>query len=205
MSAKASDKSVEFFYDFASPTAYIAWSRLPAILERTGGQVVYRPFFLGGVMQATGNRPPSTVEAKGRWMDADLKRYCAKYGVAYSRNTHFPMLTLMVQRAAVARVDQPGFEKYLATIFHAAWRDQKNIADKAVLAEVLAVAGYDPAAFFAETDDPANKEKLKANTDEAVARGVFGAPTFFVSTATGDEMHFGQDRLDWVEEALARG
>ncbi len=75
-----------------------------------------------------------------------------------------------------------------------------DLADKAVLTEVLSSAGFSPEEFFAAAENPANKEKLKATTDEAVARGVFGAPTFFV----GDEMHFGQDRLDFVEEALAR-
>jgi 2-hydroxychromene-2-carboxylate isomerase len=193
-------KQVEFFYDFTSPTAYLAWARLPAIIQRTGAELVYRPMFLGGVMQATENRPPGTVPAKGKWMSADLKRWAKRFNTPFVHNPHFPMMTLMVQRAASEWVARPDFEKYLAAIFNAAWRDQKNIADKAVLTEILTTAGFDPVAFFVAAENPANKEKLKATTDEAVARGVFGAPTFFV----GDEMHFGQDRLDFVEEALAR-
>src|ERR1043165_5575823 len=193
-------KQVEFFYDFTSPTAYLAWARLPAIVQRTGAKLVYRPMFLGGVMQTTGNRPPGTVEAKAKWMAADLDRWAKRYGTPFKRNPHFPMMTLMVQRAAHGWYDRPDFDRYLATIFSAAWRDQKNIADKAVLTEVLGAAGFSAEEFFAAAENPANKEKLKATTDEAVARGVFGAPTFFV----GDEMHFGQDRLDFVEEALAR-
>jgi 2-hydroxychromene-2-carboxylate isomerase len=193
-------KTVEFFYDFTSPTAYLAWTQLPAIVKRTGGKLVYRPMFLGGVMQTTGNRPPGTVEAKGRWMQADLARFARRYGVPFARNPHFPMMTLLTQRIAVGIVDTPDFERYLAAVFNAAWRDSKNIVDKAVLAEALTSASLDAAKLTAMADDPANKEKLKANTDEAVARGAFGAPTFFV----GDEMHFGQDRLDFVEEALAR-
>lgn len=193
-------KQLEFFYDFTSPTAYLAWARLPAIIQRTGAKLVYRPMFLGGVMQTTGNRPPGTVAAKARWMAADLQRWAKKYNTPYSLNPHFPMMTLMVQRAAQEWVTRPDFEKYLAAIFNAAWRDSKNIADKAVLAEILTTAGFSPEEFFAAAENPANKEKLKATTDEAVERGVFGAPTFFV----GDEMHFGQDRLDFVEEALTR-
>jgi 2-hydroxychromene-2-carboxylate isomerase len=193
-------KQVEFFYDFTSPTAYLAWARLPAIAERTGARIVYRPMFLGGVMQTTGNRPPGTVEAKGRWMREDLKRWAKRFNVPFQHNPHFPMMTLMVQRAASEWVSRPDFENYLAAIFNAAWRDQKNIADKVALAEILTAAGFSPEEFFAASENPSNKEKLKATTDEAVARGVFGAPTFFV----GDEMHFGQDRLDFVEEALAR-
>lgn len=193
-------KTLEFFYDFTSPTAYLAWARLPAIIKRTGAKLVYRPMFLGGVMQTTGNRPPGTVAAKAKWMAADLQRWAKRAGVAYNLNPHFPMMTLMVQRAAQEWIDRPDFDKYLAAIFNAAWRDSKNIADKAVLTEILTTAGFSPEEFFAAAENPANKEKLKATTDEAVARGVFGAPTFFV----GDEMHFGQDRLDFVEEALAR-
>ena len=193
-------KTLEFFYDFTSPTAYLAWARLPAIIERTGAKLVYRPMFLGGVMQTTGNRPPGTLPQKARWMAEDLQRWAKKYNTPYNLNPHFPMMTLMVQRAAQEWVNRPDFEKYLAAIFNAAWRDSKNIADKAVLTEVLSSAGFSPEEFFAAAENPANKEKLKATTDEAVARGVFGAPTFFV----GDEMHFGQDRLDFVEEALAR-
>lgn len=196
--------TVEFFYDFTSPTAYLAWARLPAILERTGGSVKYRPMFLGGVMQTTGNRPPGTLPQRGAWMAADLGRWAKKFNTPYKPNPHFPMMTLMVQRAAQEWVDRPDFDKYLAAIFNAAWRDQKNIADKAVLAEILTTAGFSPEEFFAATENPTNKEKLKATTDEAVARGVFGAPTFFVQTADGEEMHFGQDRLDFVEDALNR-
>ncbi len=191
-------RRLEFFYDFTSPTAYLAWARLPAIVKRTGAELVYRPMFLGGVMQTTGNRPPGMVAPKGAWMAADLQRWAKRYDTPYRPNPHFPMMTLMVQRAAQEWVARPDFEKYLAAIFNAAWQDQKNIADKAVLAEILTVADFSPEEFFAAAENPANKEKLKATTDEAVARGVFGAPTFFV----GDEMHFGQDRLDFVEEAL---
>lgn len=193
-------KTLEFFYDFTSPTAYLAWARLPSIVQRTGAKLVYRPMFLGGVMQATGNRPPGTVEAKGKWMAADLQRWAKRFDTPFVRNPHFPMMTLMVQRAAHGWIDRPDFEKYLAAIFNAAWRKQQNIADKDTLAAIVAEAGFSAADFFAAAEDPANKEKLKATTDEAIARGVFGAPTFFV----GEEMHFGQDRLDFVEEALIR-
>ena len=197
-------KELEFFYDFTSPTAYLAWRRLPGVLERTGATVKYRPMFLGGVMQTTGNRPPGTLPQKAKWMAEDLQRWAKKYNTPYRLNPHFPMMTLMVQRAAQEWVDRPDFERYLSTIFTAAWQDQKNIGDKAALAEILSSAGYSPEEFFAAAENPANKEKLKATTDEAVARGVFGAPTFFVKTRDGEEMHFGQDRLDFVEDALAR-
>ena len=151
--------------------------------------------FLGGVMQTTGNRPPGTLPQKGKWMAADLQRWAKRFNTPYKPNPHFPMMTLMVQRAAQEWVDRPDFDKYLAAIFNAAWRDQKNIADKAVLAEVLTTAGFSPEEFFAAAENPANKEKLKATTDEAVARGVFGAPTFFVD-ADGEECT--SARTGWI-------
>lgn len=197
-------KQVEFFYDFTSPTAYLAWRRLPGVLERTGATVKYRPMFLGGVMQTTGNRPPGTLPQKAKWMAEDLARWAKKYNTPYKLNPHFPMMTLMVQRAAQEWVERPDFQTYMKAIFEAAWQDQKNIGDKAALAEIVTAAGFKAEEFFAAAENPANKEKLKATTDEAVARGVFGAPTFFVQTPDGEEMHFGQDRLDFVEDALKR-
>ena len=113
-------------------------------------------------------------------------------------------VVILVQRAAQEWVNRPDFEKYMAAIFDAAWQQQKNIGDKAALAEIVAAAGFSPEEFFAAAENPANKEKLKSTTDEAVSRGVFGAPTFFVQTPEGEEMHFGQDRLDFVEDALTR-
>ncbi len=191
-------RKLEFFFDVVSPTAYLAWTQLPLIIERTGATLEYRPFFLGGVMAATGNRPPGTVEAKGKWMNADLSRFSARYGVPFVRNPTFPMNTLAIMRAAMTWKDRPDFEQLLAAVFKAAWADQKAIAEEEVLSAVISDAGLDAEAFWAAAKDPANKEALKTNTEEAVSRGVFGAPTFFV----GDEMHFGQDRLDFVEEAL---
>ena len=83
-------------------------------------------------MQTTGNRPPGTLPQKAKWMAADLQRWAKKFNTPYKLNPHFPMMTLMVQRAAQEWVDRPDFEKYLAAIFNAAWQDQKNIADKVV-------------------------------------------------------------------------
>jgi 2-hydroxychromene-2-carboxylate isomerase len=191
-------KRLEWFYDVVSPTSYLAWSQLPALAARTGAELVIRPMFQGGVMQATGNRPPGTVAAKGKWMGQDLQRFARRYGVTLNSNPHFPMNTLPIQRVSIARKDQPDFHRFLDAMFAACWLDQKNVGDRDVLSAVVAAAGYDVAEFWREAEDDANKAALKANTEEAVARGVFGSPSFFV----GDELFFGQDRLDFVEEAL---
>ena len=193
-------KTVEFFYDFTSPTAYLAWARLPAIAERTGATIRYRPMFLGGVMQATGNRPPGTLPQKGAWMAADLARWAKRFNTPYKPNPHFPMMTLMVQRAAQEWVDRPDFDKYLAAIFTAAWRDQKNIADKAVLAEVLTAAGFSQEEFFAATENPALVQAFGINVPRmmtltygagvalAAFAGVLAAPIYSVNPQMGSNL-----------------
>lgn len=193
--------TVEFFYDFGSPASYLAYRRLPAIAAETGAAIVWRPMLLGGVFKATGNASPVSVPAKGRWMAADLRRWAARHGVPFSFNPHFPVNTLTLMRGATGlQMRQPqDFDRYHEAVFEAMWRRPKNLGDPAVLAAVLAEAGFDPAALHALAADPEVKARLVASTEEAVARGVFGAPSFFV----GDTLHFGQDRLDWVREALA--
>lgn len=193
-------KTVEFFYDFGSPASYLAYKRLPALAAAAGAAIVWRPMLLGGVFKATGNASPVTVPAKGRWMAADLQRWAARHGVPFVFNPHFPVNTLTLMRGATGlQMRQPGdFARYHALVFDAMWRVPKNLGDPAVLAGVLAEAGFDAAALHALAADPDVKARLIATTEEAVARGVFGAPSFFV----GDTLHFGQDRLDWVAEAL---
>lgn len=193
-------KTVEFFFDFGSPATYLAWTQLPAICTATGASLIFRPMLLGGVFQATGNASPITVPAKGRYMLTDFARFARRYGVPMRFNPFFPINTLALMRGAVGLQmrDQARFDEYVSAIFRAIWVDGRNLGDAAVVAEVLANAGFDPVAFAAVTGDPAIKDALKANTEEAVRRGAFGAPTLFV----GDEMFFGQDRLDLVKEAL---
>ncbi|WP_413044138.1 2-hydroxychromene-2-carboxylate isomerase [Pseudomonas sp. YJ42] len=195
------DKTVEFFFDLGSPAAYLAWTQLPALCERAGAELRYRPMLLGGVFQATGNSSPATVPAKGRYMTTDLLRHARRYDVPFDFNPHFPINTLALMRGAVGyQLQQPkDFPRYLDALFKALWVDQRNLGDERILAAVLAEAGLEPEQFHALVTDEHVKNALKANTEEAVLRGVFGAPTFFV----GSEMFFGQDRLCFVEEALS--
>jgi 2-hydroxychromene-2-carboxylate isomerase len=195
-------KTVEFLFDVVSPTAYLAYKRLPGIAARTRATIKWTPVFLGGIMQATGNAPPGKVPAKGQYMNRDMARCAARYDIPFVLNRHFPVNTLALQRAAVAVLEEQGEDAFLRLIdacFDAIWAEGKNMGDLDVAAEVLSAAGFDPEALAAKVSDPAIKEKLKENTDGAVARGAFGAPTFFV----GEEMYFGQDRLDYVEDELA--
>ncbi|MBU1377810.1 MAG: 2-hydroxychromene-2-carboxylate isomerase [Alphaproteobacteria bacterium] len=192
-------KALEFLFDVGSPASYIAYKRLPEIAARTGATVSYRPFLLGGVFKATGNHSPAEIPAKGRWSSIDLANFAKRHGVPFARNPFFPINTLHLMRGAAGLQDDPRFMAYLDAVFDAMWQDPKNLGDPAEMAPVLARAGIDGDAFMSLIADDATKARLKATTDDAVARGAFGAPTFFV----GDQMFFGQDRLDWVEEALA--
>ena len=193
-------KTVEFLFDVGSPTAYLAWTQLPQICAETGATLVSTPMLLGGVFQATGNASPAAVPAKGRYMTADLTRFAKRYGVPFAHNPYFPINTLLLMRAAVGvqlRLPER-FDIYLKAVFSALWVEQKNLNDPAVLMATLRAAGFEPTTMQALVAEPAVKDALRANTESAVARGVFGAPTLFV----GETMFFGQDRLDFVREAL---
>ena len=193
-------KAVEFYFDVGSPASYLAWTQLPEIAQQARSEVEYRPFLLGGVFQATGNRSPMEVPAKGQYMQDDLQRYAQRYGVPFRHNPHFPINTLMLMRGALGlQMREPDrMVPYVDAVFRAIWVDAKNMSDPAVVGAVLQQAGFAPEKLLALTADPAVKDQLKVVTQEAVARGVFGAPTFFV----GDQMFWGQDRLEFVKEAL---
>jgi 2-hydroxychromene-2-carboxylate isomerase len=195
------DKTIEFHFDFGSPTTYLAHTQLPRIAREAGARLVYHPMLLGGVFKATGNASPVSVPAKGRWMGQDIARWARRWGVPFTFNPHFPINTLPLMRGAVGlQMHQPqDFVRYVDAVFHAMWVAPRNLGDAAELAAVLAGAGLDVTAFQALVNDAEVKARLVANTEASVARGVFGAPTCFV----GDQMFFGQDRLDFVREALA--
>ena len=194
-------KTVEFFFDFGSPYTYLAYHQLPKIAARHGATVIWRPILLGGVFQATGNKSPMEVPAKGQYSLIDLQRWAQHFGVPLQMNPHFPINTLPLMRGAVAMQlrSEVEFQRYVAVIFRAMFEHPRNLNQPEEVAAVLAENGMDPTAFVDLINAPAAKEKLKENTAQAVARGVFGAPTFFV----GEQMFWGQDRLDFVEQALA--
>ena len=191
--------TIEFWFDFGSPTTYLAHTQMPRLAADTGARIDYKPMLLGGVFKATGNQSPVMVPAKGRWMGSDLKLFARRYGVPFQFNPHFPINTLTLMRGAVGlQMREPErFMPYVNAMFHAMWVEPVNLGDAAVLAATLTTAGFDAAQFQALVADPDVKAALIANTESAVARGAFGAPTCFV----GEQMFFGQDRLDFVREA----
>ena len=194
-------KTVEFYFDVGSPASYLAWTQLPKLCAEKGANLVFKPMLLGGVFQATGNASPAAVPAKGRYTTIDFQRYARRYNVLFSSNPHFPINTLNLMRAVIGvQIRQPErFQVFLAAIFKAMWVDTLDLNLPELTAATIVEAGFSLEEVQALTNDPEIKNALKANTDEALNRGVFGAPTMFV----GDEMFFGQDRLDFVREALA--
>jgi len=191
-------KTVDFYFDYGSVNSYLAWTQLPAICARTGARLNYKPMLLGGVFKATGNSSPMLVPAKAAYMAQDIARHAELYGVPWVMNPHFPVNTVGIMRGALWAASTDHLEPYNKAMFEAVWVEQKNMAVPEVIAAVLKKAGFDAEAIFAATGQPEIKQGLIDATNEAVERGVFGAPTLFV----GAEMFFGQDRLQWVEKAL---
>jgi 2-hydroxychromene-2-carboxylate isomerase len=193
------NKTLDFYFDVGSPTAYLAHKRLGQLAQRYPLAVTYKPMLLGGVFKATGNNSPVTIPAKGQYMMVhDLPRFARRYGVQMNFNPFFPINTLNLMRTVVAAEHRDCAPAVIDNIFDAIWILGKNMGDTDVVAAVLTQAGLDTQALLALSQTPEVKAELIANTEAAVARGVFGAPTIFMA----GEMYFGQDRLDFVEEAL---
>jgi 2-hydroxychromene-2-carboxylate isomerase len=194
-------KTVEFYFDLGSPATYLAYTQLPNICEQTDSQLVYVPILLGGVFKATGNASPATVPAKGRYMFIDLDRYAKRYGVPLKINPHFPINTLVLMRAVTGmQMRHPErFAAFVDCLFKALWIEGRNLNDPATVGAVLSENGFDPQEILALSAEEDVKSALKDTTEKAVQRGVFGAPSMFV----GEQLFFGQDRLDFVSEALS--
>ena len=192
-------KRVEFFYDYASTYSYLAHREIEAIAERCGAELVFRPMVLGFVFKATGNSMPASVPAKAAYMVQDVRRWVRHTGLPFHMPSVFPVNTIRALRGACATLEDGTFRAYHHAVMKAYWANDQDIGDADVLAGIATAAGLDGPALVARCETEAVKATLKKNTDEAVARGVFGAPTFFV----GDEMFWGNDRLEFVAAALA--
>lgn len=189
-------KRVDFYFDLSSPYSYLAATQMRGLGERTGAAVVWKPMVLGAVFKAVGNEMPARLPAKGRWMWRDLTHWAAHYGVPWRMSSHFPVNAIKAMRLVL--VDEARAAEVALAAFSAMWVDDRNISEEPELRRIAERAGLDPQAALQAIEDPKIKERLRANTDEAVARGAFGAPTFVV----GDELFWGNDRLHFVEAAL---
>lgn len=193
-------RTVEFFFDFMSPFSYLASTRVEAMAARVGGTVRWRPFFLPGVLKATGNKSPIETPAKGTYMFKDLQDWARYLGLPpLVMPEAFPFLTVLADRVALVMDEKGRLKDFAEPTFRRVWAEGHDVSDLTTLKAILVGLGEDADAVLARAQSQELKDRLRANTDEAVQRGAFGAPTFFV----GSEMFVGNDRLDFVERALA--
>lgn len=190
---------IELFWDVGSPYTYLAITQLPKMRERTGAKVRLRPFLLGGVFKSVGNKMVDVAPKAANLME-DLRRWARHYRVPMlipgTDPVPFPINSLLPMRVATAALlaDETEAERLIRELFNALWVEGKNVGEQAVLEDVL---GDRAMVLMAEAQTPQVKDLLRKNTEEAVARGAFGAPTFFVK----DQLFWGNDRLQFVEEA----
>jgi 2-hydroxychromene-2-carboxylate isomerase len=198
-------KILEFIFDFASPNCWFAYRALPPLLARTGARLEITPALLGGVFKATGNQAPfvafANVKGKVDYERLEIRRFIEKHGLTQFRmNPHFPVNTLTLMRGYVAAREAGQGEAYLEAGLRGLWEEGLDLGDAAVLSARLTQAGLDGAALLERAQAPEVKERLAKSTEAAVARGVFGMPSFFV----GEHMFFGKERLGQVEDELLK-
>ena len=203
MVSQDTKKTLELIFDFGSPNAYLTLKVLPGLLARTGASLVITPCLLGGIFKATGNKAPmiqyAGAPAKLAYERLEMQRFIERHGLSKFRlNPHFPVNTLTIMRGAIVAEDEGRLTDYVEAVNRAMWEEGLKMDDPEVIAAFLSANGFDGPGLLARTQEVDIKATLARNTEEAVERGVFGIPTFFV----GDEMFFGKDRLDQVEEAL---
>ena len=195
----------QFMFDFGSPNAFLSHEAIPAIEKRIGTQFEYVPVLLGGIFKATNNKSPAEtlagIKNKREFHAIETDRFVKRFQVKpYTWNPFFPINTLNLMRAAVAAQMAGVFEKYIDAAFHHMWVEPKKMDDPEIALAALTSSGLDAKRLLARAGEADVKAKLIENTQNAVERGAFGSPTFFV----GNEMFWGNDRFDFVEEALRR-
>jgi 2-hydroxychromene-2-carboxylate isomerase len=196
--------TVQFLFDFGSPNAYLSHQAIPAIAARNGARFDYVPVLLGGIFKATNNRSPAEAFAgirnKPEFHAIETERFVRRFHVKpYVMNPFFPVNTLNLMRAAIAARRDGVFDRYVEAAFHHMWVEPKKMDDPQIAIAALNASGLDGAGLLARAQEPEVKAELVANTQDAVARGAFGSPTFFV----GNEMFFGKEQLREVEELVA--
>ena len=198
-------KKVDFYFDFASPNAYFGHKVMKSIKEKTGAEVKYIPVLLGGIFKLTNNKPPMEqffgVKNKNEYQSLEIERFIERHSLnKFKMNPHFPVISLQIIRGAVA-ADMDGYlEDYIDKVLVHMWEEPKKMDDPEVIKVAFEESGLDADKLISQMQDPDVKAKLISNTEEAVERGAFGIPTFFVD----DEIYFGKDTLWQVEEALSK-
>jgi 2-hydroxychromene-2-carboxylate isomerase len=193
-------RQIEFWFDFLSPYSYLATTQFPRLQADTGAGIVYTPFRILELMKQVGNRP-TTVECRNKntYAGADIQRWASRYRVPFRRNPHLRSFDHdLLRRAALAAIEQGRGDAYVTAVYGAIWAGEVDLSQQANFTALLDQAGFDGEALLKVAGEARYGELLDQSTAAAARRGVFGSPTFFV----GDQMFFGNDRLDFVVEAL---
>lgn len=192
--------TVEFIYDFVSTPCHIAWKSLDPMVKAVGAEVVMTPVLCAGIFKAVGNPGPLVIPAKRDWYARDLAMWAKRRGVTLIESRHVPFRSLPLMRGCFVAAERNETFRYVDTVFDAIFVHGRNLSDTKIVEETLAEAGLDADIYLRSMGREDVKQKLRHKTEEAIARGVFGVPSFFVN----GELFFGQDRLEFVVEALQR-
>lgn len=196
---------LEFFFDCSSPWTYLAFTRIHDVIARTKAQVTWRPILVGGVFNAVNTdvyeRRANPDPRKASYSGKDLQDWARLAGIEIGKPQPFPVNAVLEMRCCLAADEEGKLVDFARAAFKAYWGDLKDVSQPAVIADVCRAAGLNPDAILARASAQDIKDRLRANTEEVIARGGFGSPTMFVNT---DDMYFGNDRLPLVEAALMR-
>lgn len=199
MAAPSPDTPVEFWFDFISPYAYLAWQRVHAVAEASGRAVVHRPVVFAGLLNHWGQLGPAEIAPKRLWTFKQVCRRAARLGVPMQPPPGHPFNPIASLRLVCALHDQPeGQRRLIDALFNATWGGGPGVHDAEALATTLSAAGFDAPAMLARTREPEVKQRLLANAQEAIERGVFGVPTMLV----GDELFWGDDSFEDLDAYL---
>jgi 2-hydroxychromene-2-carboxylate isomerase len=197
--------TLEFFFDCSSPWTYLAFTRIHDVIARTKADIVWRPVLVGGVFNAVNRevyeRRANPEPRKASYYEKDLRDWARLCGIRIGKPPVFPVRAIAVMRCALAADEEGKIIPFARSAFETYWGDLEDISQPAVLTKVATRAGLDAGKLLSRSEAPQIKDKLRANTEELIARGGFGSPTMFVDKT---DMYFGNDRLPLVEAALSR-
>ena len=193
-------KSIEFYFDFSSPYAFIGYKEIKQLEKKNSIKIKYMPIFLGGLHNSAGITPAAFIDLKSKYMIEDTKLICKKKKISFNFNSYFPIKTVNFMRGVII-AEKENFEKiYIEKIFNAIWKDGLNMNDPVVINKVLKNIDLNPETFLAKATDKKIKDKLRKYTDDALKKGIFGAPTYYINK----KIFFGQDRLVYAIDEIKK-
>ncbi|MCB1742853.1 MAG: 2-hydroxychromene-2-carboxylate isomerase [Gammaproteobacteria bacterium] len=197
--------TVEFFFDISSPWTYMAFHQIQPVCERTGAELVYKPFLVGGVFNKVNpsvyQRRENPIAPKENYYQKDMRDWAAYLGLKLIKPSVFPLNSVKALRGAFVAIEQGRISAYARACFEAYWGEDKDLSQDAELRACVEKAGMDADDLFEKIGQAEYKQKLFQTTDDLIKRGGFGSPTFFLD---GDDMYFGNDRIVLLEHAITR-